>query len=77
MGKLDQILVIRDPQEEEQPALSRAAYLAEASGASLHLFMCAYDRAIGIASFLGGQRKAYVQTMVDGSKLLAERLAEP
>jgi universal stress protein E len=75
--KLDQILVILDPQEEEQPALSRAAYLAEATGASLHLFMCAYDRAIGIASFLGGQKKAYEQTMVDGSQVLAERLAEP
>lgn len=77
MRKLDQILVILDPQQEEQPALSRAAYLAEASGAAMHLFMCAYDTAIGIATFLGGQRKTYQQTMVDGSRVLVDRLAAP
>ncbi len=78
MQKLDNILVVLTPQQEEQPALTRAAYLAEASGASLHLFLCAYDTAIGIATFLtGGQRDTFIQTVVDGSRVMVERLAAP
>ncbi len=78
MRKLDNILVILDPQQEEQPALHRAAYIARATGANLHLFMCAYDTAIGIATFLTGpQKSTIVQTIVDGSKVQVNRLAEP
>ena len=78
MRRLDNILVVLDPQQEEQPALPRAAYLAEATGASMHLFLCAHDTAIGIATFLsGGQRNTLIQTMVDGSRVMVERLAAP
>ncbi|MBT4163112.1 MAG: universal stress protein UspE [Gammaproteobacteria bacterium] len=78
MRRLDNILVVLDPQQEEQPALARAAYLAEASGASLHLFLCAYDASIGIATFLtGGQRDTFIQTIVDGSRVMVERLVAP
>ncbi len=77
MRKLDNILVVLDPHEEDQPALVRAAYLAETTGASLHLFMCAYDTAVGIATFLtGGQKKSFVQTVINGSEVMVERLAE-
>lgn len=77
MRKLDNILVVLEPQREEQPALARAAYLAEATGASLHLFLCAYDTAIGIATFLtGGQKRSFIQTVVDGSKVMVNRLVE-
>ena len=77
MKKLENILVILDSQEEEQPALTRAAYLAEATGASLHLFMCAYDTAVGIATFLSrGQKKTFVRTLMDGSEVKVNRLAE-
>lgn len=76
MKKLEKILVILDPQTEDQPALTRAVYLAKASGANLHLFMCAYDAAIDIASFFtGGQKESFIQTVVDGSSVLIERLA--
>ena len=76
MKKLENILVILDSQEEEQPALTRAAYLAEATGASLHLFMCAYDTAVGIATFLSrGQKKTFVRTLMDGSEVKVNRLA--
>ncbi|MDA0789544.1 MAG: universal stress protein [Proteobacteria bacterium] len=76
MRKLENILVVLEPQTSDQPALARAIYLATASGAKLHLFMCAYDTAIGIASFLsGGQRQNFIQTILDGSKVLVERLA--
>lgn len=77
MKKLENILVVLEPHSEEQPALTRAAYLAEAAGASLHLFMCAYDAAIGIASFLtGGQQESFVQTVVDGSGVMIDRLSQ-
>ena len=70
------IFVVLEPQLEEQPALLRASYLAESLGADLHL--CAYDKAIGIASFLSGsQRDQFVRTMLDGSEVLIERLAAP
>ena len=77
MRKLDHILVVLDPQEEEQPALERAIYLAERAGARLHLFMCAYDVAVGIASFLtGGQKHNLERTLIQGNEVLVERLAE-
>ena len=72
------IFVVLEPQQEEQPALQRAGYLARSLGADLHLFMCAYDKAVGIASFLSGsQRDTFVRTILDGSEVLLERLAEP
>ena len=78
MHELNNILVILDPSQDEQPALTRAAYLAEASGACLHLFLCAYDKAVGIATFLSGrQRDSFIRTVVDGSKVMVERLAAP
>ena len=47
--KNKKIFVVLDARQEEQPALVRVAYIAEATGASLHLFMCAYDTAIDAA----------------------------
>ena len=73
MRKIEKIFVVLEAQQEEQPALVRAAYIAEATGASLHLFMCAYDAAIGIASFLSGKQKSiFVQTIVDGSRVMTQ-----
>jgi universal stress protein E len=75
---LKKIFVVLEPGQEEQPALERAAYIAEATGAALHLFMCAYDRAIGIATFLSGsQRSTFVQTIVDGSQVMVDRFTVP
>jgi len=76
--KLKNIFVVLEAGQEEQPALERAAFIAEATGSSLHLFMCAYDRAVGIATFLSrSQRSTFAQTIVDGSRVMVERLAEP
>ena len=78
MHKVRKIMVVLEAQQEEQPALTRAAYIADATGASLHLFMSAYDRAVGIASFLTGKQKSlFVRTVVDGSRVMAQRLAQP
>ncbi len=75
MRKLEKILVVLEPQQDEQPALNRAVYLAQATGASLHLFLCAYDTAIGIASFLsGGQKQNFIRIMLDGSQVQLDRL---
>lgn len=41
------ILTVVDPTAGEQPALSRAADLAAALGASLELFICDYDQYLG------------------------------
>jgi|TARA_B100002003_G_scaffold251784_1_gene297512 hypothetical protein len=76
MRKIKKIFVVLEAQQEKQPALVRATYIAEATGASLHLFMCAYDTAIGIASFLSGtQKSSFIQTVVDGSRVMVGRLA--
>ncbi|HEX6996083.1 MAG TPA: universal stress protein [Gammaproteobacteria bacterium] len=40
------ILVVVDPTAEEQPAVQRAARLAQAYGASLELFVCDYDQSL-------------------------------
>ncbi len=78
MNSINDILVVLDAQQEEQPALERAVYVAEATGARLHLFLCAYDAAIGIATFLtGGQKKTFVQTIIDGSEVQVDKLAQP
>ena len=75
---LRNILVVLDAQQDNQPALVRAAYLARATGAHLHLFMCAYEAAVGIATFLsGGQKKTFVQNLMDGKEVMVKRLAEP
>ncbi|MFT7220670.1 MAG: hypothetical protein ACI8Z1_002289, partial [Candidatus Azotimanducaceae bacterium] len=75
--KLKNILVVLDAQQDTQPALTRAAYLAKATGAKLHLFMCAYDAAVSIATFLtGGQRKTFVQTLIDGNEAMVQRWAD-
>lgn len=72
------IFVVLEPQQQDQPALTRAAYLAKATGASLHLFVCAYETAIGIATFISGtHRKNIIRTVVDGNQVMVNRLAAP
>ncbi len=71
------IFVVLEPQQEEQPALLRARFLAQAFDADLHLFLCAYDTAVGIASFLSGaQRNTFVKTLLDGNEVQVERQAD-
>jgi len=72
----NKIFVVLEPQQQEQLAFNRAVYLAKATGASLHLFVCAYDIAIGIATFLSGaQRENIIRTVIDGNKVMVETLA--
>jgi universal stress protein E len=50
MATNDLILVIVDPTAQEQPAVARAAWLAEKLGCDLELFICEYDQ------YLAGER---------------------
>jgi universal stress protein E len=50
MATNDSILVIVDPTAQEQPAVARAAWLAEKLGCDLELFICEYDQ------YLAGDR---------------------
>ena len=43
MTNLNNMLVVYDPTREEQPALERAANIAEFAGAGVHLFACIYN----------------------------------
>jgi universal stress protein E len=74
--RFNKIFVVLEPQQQEQLAFNRAVYLAKTTGASLHLFVCAYDIAIGIATFLSGaQRQNIIRTIVDGNKVMVDALA--
>ncbi len=73
----NRIFVVLEPQQQEQLAFNRAVYLARATGAALHLFVCAYDMAIGIATFLSGaQKENIIRTVVDGNKVMVAELAK-
>jgi len=78
MKLFKKIFVVLEPQHQSQPALKRAAFLAQETGASLHLFVCAYETAIGIATFISGpHRKNIIRTVVDGNTMMVDRLATP
>lgn len=50
MKQISKILAVVDPTADEQPAVARAAWLAEHLGAALELFICDYDQ------YLSGER---------------------
>ena len=50
MKKINRILTVIDPTSDAQPALQRAAWVAEKTGAELELFICYYNE------YLSGDR---------------------
>ena len=78
MEKISRILAVVDPTVEEQPAMHRAAWLAEKTGAELELLVCYYNE------YLSGDRlfdspsleKARHEVIATQEKRL-EDLAEP
>jgi len=75
---LQQLLVVIDPTQEDQPALERAAWLARNSGASLELLVCEFDPALeGNLLFDGRQvERARVALLARRHEWL-DRLAAP
>ena len=77
MKALSRILCVVDPTTDEQPALKRAAWLAQATGAKLHLAICYYNE------YLAGNRlfdadsleKARAQLLASYGKRLEEMAA--
>jgi len=65
---LSKFLVVHDPTREEQPALERAAMVAERLGAGLHLFGCIH----GDVSGADKQAEAVKQRLGDHKKILEE-----
>src|SRR5210317_2513179 len=78
MNELKKILAVVDPTEADQPAVGRAAWLAQCSNAELELLVCYYNE------YLSGDRlfdspsleKARAEVIGSHSKHL-EELAEP
>lgn len=78
MRNINKILAVIDPASKTQPAMQRAAWLAEKTGAELELLICYYNE------YLSGDRlfdspsleKARREVLENSEKLL-ERLAEP
>ncbi|MEP5568885.1 MAG: universal stress protein [Halioglobus sp.] len=70
--ELNNFLVVHDPTREEQPALERAAVVAEKLGASLHLFGCIH----GDVSGADKQSKAVKQRLGEHKQIL-EAAAAP
>lgn len=78
MDKLDQIMCVIDPTVDEQPALQRAAWLADAAGTRLELYICYYNE------YLSGGRLFDAPSLDDTRKEIIagfekrlEELAEP
>lgn len=74
------ILVVVDPESEQQPALERAAWYAKRAGATLELFICDYDQSLAADPFLDSAslekaRGILIQDHVRRLKRHAEDLA--
>lgn len=78
MQTIRKVLVVVDPTNREQPALARAAWIAESCGADMHLLVCYYNE------YLSGDRlfdspsleKARAE-VIGAQERHLEELAEP
>jgi universal stress protein E len=81
MGDSKSILVVIDPTADRQPALERAAWLAERLGATLDLLICDYDQQLSGGRFFAseameGARNALLETHRHRLESLATPLRE-
>ncbi len=81
MNKPSHILVVIDPEQEEQPALKRAAEIAKATDAELHLFACDYVEGLSRTVFADENevrqaRDDYVATETKRLEKLADRVEQ-
>jgi len=72
------ILVVVDPTAEEQPAVQRAARLAQAYGASLELFVCDYDQSLAtLPRFDPKTAEAARRSVLDKHRAMLDALGAP
>jgi universal stress protein E len=78
MSTGNRLLVVVDPTVQDQPDVSRAAWLAERIGAGLELFICYYDQYLSGERFFDspGLRKARREAL-DTQRTYLEKLAAP
>ena len=69
MKRLDRILAVLDPTTEAQPALAKAATLAQRSGATLELFICDFDPSLSGQPFFDTDKLRQLR-----EEFVAERL---
>lgn len=76
--KLQHLLVIIDPTREDQPALTRARWIAQRCGARLELLACEYNPALDNALLLErGDLDAAQRNLLDERLAWLQALAEP
>jgi universal stress protein E len=76
MQQLERILAVLDPTAEAQPALAKAAQLAEAAGAALELFVCDFEPALANSRFLkSGRLETLRHDYLAGHEAVLERHA--
>lgn len=81
MPSIESILVVMDPESDQQPALDRAVWLADSSGATLELFICDYDQYLAgeqvfDSAALANARRALIARHMANLRQQARRLAE-
>ena len=76
MHRFDPVLVVVDPTAEEQPAVGKAARIADKCGARLHLCVCDYEAAFDADAFYDSERLRSLRAeMLASSKANLERMA--
>lgn len=76
MQRLERILAVLDPTSEAQPALAKAARLAESTGAALELFVCDFEPALANPRFLkSGRLEVLRRDYLAGHEAVLERHA--
>lgn len=76
--KLQHLLVIIDPTRVDQPALTRARWIAQRCGARLELLVCEYNPALDNALLLDrGDLDAAQRNLLDERLAWLQHLAEP
>ena len=78
MQSIKQIMSVVDPTTESQPAMEKAAWLAEKTGASLELFVCYYNEYLsGDRLFDSPSLEKAREEILSGQEKLLEKLARP
>lgn len=78
MRKISQIMCVIDPTTDNQPAMHRAAWLADKTGAELELFVCYYNEYLsGDRLFDSPSLEKARQEVIDGHEAHLDQLAEP
>ncbi|MED5525435.1 MAG: universal stress protein UspE [Pseudomonadota bacterium] len=78
MADFNKILVVVDPNETQQPALSRAAFLAKKTGAQITLFLTIYDFSYEMTTMLSSsEREAMRNGILSQRREWLDELAKP